>query len=156
MATNPLQSRNLRKIKTRFSTIMRNEKRQSAKIVKEVIDDAYDYAFELHDQMGLDLHFIRGGDFAKAVVQNGKTLEYESMGGVPGEPSLRNAEAEMLFEHIPNAPKIGTLGVVNAGMFNPPGATRVYKDEHEEEIFDKLGNRAIDKALDKLHNMKLI
>lgn len=155
MAKNPLQSRNLQKIKARFNALQRNEQRESVKIVRNVIDDAYDLAFELHDQMGLDLHFIRGGDFAKVVVQNGKTVEYEATAGSNGEPTLRNAEATMLFEHIPGAPKVGILGVVNAGMLNPPNG-RVYKEDHEEKIFNRLGVMAINTALERLSKMKLI
>lgn len=155
MATNPLKSRNLRRINSRFSSLKKNEKRETAKIVKSVIKDAYDYAFELHDQMGLDLHFIRGGDFARAVVQDRKVLSQESTAG-NGSPSLRIAEDAVMFEHIPNAPKVGILGVVSAGVVNPPGDGRVYKEEHEFEIFDRLGQRAVDEALDALRNMKLI
>ena len=131
-------SDNEKRIASALSKAVTSAKRRTSRAVEAGTAAGYKYALDIHKKSKHELHLNLGGDYGYAVAQDG-TLKKSEI--VKGKVEVYATAEKSLKEHIADAPKSGTMGVVSAGMESAP-----FHDEWEVSVLKSAFRKAEAKA----------
>lgn len=117
---------NADKIEKAFAEMARKGRARVNRGIKEGTKAGYDFAIDIHEKSEHELHLILGGDFGRAVVEDGKVTDFKV---VTGKTSLLRGAEKRLGQQVNEVPSGGTMGVVTAGM-----QPKVFDNHWEESV----------------------